>query len=280
MSKAWIRAKRYEFARDVLRDFCLAGRELEHRFLEYEASQRLNFEALRLLTGEEMDKGLLWRLKDTAHHLFRNLADTDTTGKFLDWALGYIFHETIKLKEDAYQLSHYAPWFISLDPAAIDAQDRHFRKELLQVLLQTRESIDREMKRIRFIVGLCLEMFPKHYARYRRNPLLARFIFAQNTLVCAVFKDRYEALVTGIYGDAPEDLCILAAGSLRQGGWLEEAMRAVEEALRLNPNSRLAQMEERMVLEQMQNQRRGLPLQGETAPFLPPNLSGEAEQAD
>lgn len=264
MSKAWIQAKSCEFARDVLRDFCLATRELEHRFLEYESTQRMNFDALRVLTGEEMDKGLLWRLKDTSHHLFRNIPETDSTGKFLDWALGYIFHETIKLKEDAYQLSHYAPWFISLEPATLDREDRIFRKELLQVLLQTRESIEREMKRIRFIISLCLDMFPKHYARYRDNSLLARFIFAQNTLVRAVFKDKYEKLLLVVYDDCPEKMFTLAASSLRDGGWLEEAGRAVEEALRLNPQDPAALEEYEVVQMQLRTTRRGLPLRTQT----------------
>ncbi len=261
MSKAWINAKRCEFARDVLRDFCVASRELEHRFLEYESSQQLQFEALRHLTGEEMDKGLLWRLKDTAHHLFRSIPESDTTGKFLDWALGYIFHETIKLKEDAYQLSHYAPWFISLDPAMLDAEDRRFRRELLQVLMQTRESIEREMRRIRYIIAICLDMVPKHFARYRENALLSRFIFDQNTLVRAVFKDKYQNLLTGIYGDEPERMCVQASASLRAGGWLQEALRAAEEALRMNPESQSAQEELQLVKSQLRQTWRGLPLQ-------------------
>ncbi len=260
MSKAWIRAKRCEFARDVLRDFCLASRELEHGFLEYETSQKLDFEALRALTGEEMDKGLLWRLKDTAHHLFRNSADTDTTGKFLDWGLGYIFHETIKLKEDAYQLSHYAPWFIGLEEELLAEHERTFRRQLLTVLLQTRESIDREMRRIRYILDLCQEMFPVHYVRYRGNALLARFIFAQNTLVRAVFKSRYDSLVLGIYGGEPDLMLVLATKSLRQGGWLREADTAVNEALRVNPANPEAIAERQLVDKLLEQQRRGLPI--------------------
>lgn len=275
MSKAWISAKRCEFARDVLRDFCLASRELEHRFLEYESSLRLNFEALLQLTGEEMEKGLLWRLKDTAHHLFRNIPETDTTGKFLDWALGYIFHETIKLKEDSYQLSHYAPWFISLDPAMLDGDDRRFRKELLQVLLQTRESIEREIRRIRFITTLCLDMVPKHYARYRENALLARFIFDQNTLVRAVFKDKYSALVKGIYGDEPEYMCIRAAASLRAGGWLEEALQAAQEAMTMRPESDAAQKELELVQDQLRYMHKGLPLNALNARISRTDHDGE-----
>ncbi len=260
MSKSWIKGKRCEFARDVLRDFCLASRELEHRFLEYETWQKLDFEALRSLTGEEMDKGLLWRLKDTAHHLFRNSLDTDITGKFLDWGLGYIFHETIKLKEDAYQLSHYAPWFIGLEHAPLEDHERTFRTQLLTVLMQTRESIEREKRRIRYILDLCQEMFPVHYVRYRQNALLARFIFAQNTLVRAVFKSRFDSLVQGIYGGEPDLMLVLATKSLRQGGWLREADTAVNEALRVNPANKEAIAERQLVDKLLEQERRGLPI--------------------
>ncbi len=260
MSKAWIRAKRCEFARDVLRDFCLASRELEHIFLEYETVQKLDFNSLRTLTGEEMDKGLLWRLKDTAHHLFRNNPASDMTGKFLDWGLGYIFHETIKLKEDSYQLSHYAPWFIGLDEESLPEHDKVFRAKLLKVLMQTRESIDREMRRIRYIMGLCQEMFPAHYIRYKGNALLARFLVAQDTLVRAVFKERFEGLVKGVYGEQPELMWLLAAKSLRQGGWLSEAESAIEQALATNPQSAAVQAEKQLIERLDEQIRKGLPI--------------------
>jgi hypothetical protein len=248
MSKAWIRAKRSEFGRDVVRDFCLASRALEAQFSLFDRDRVVDFEALRDLTGEEMNKGLLWRLKDTAHHFFRNDPDDPLLGRFLDWGLGYIFHETLKLKEDAYQLQSYIPWFQALDAEVLGEQERRFQQELMQVLRQTRESISREIARIRFILDQCRSMIPLYFQRHRESPLLARFFFDQAELVASVFQEDYDALVNQIYGDAPEALYVLAARSLRQGGWLEEARRAAGQALALNPAS-VGAREEMSLLE-------------------------------
>lgn len=254
MSKAWIRAKRGEFARDVIRDFCSASQRLEEQFVHFEASGQVSFEVLRNLVGEEMNKGLLWRLKDTAHHLFRRNPGERLLGKFLDWSLGYIFHETMKLKEDAYQQQNYSPWFRELADSELPELERRFNNELLLVLDQTHESINREITRIRFIVNHCLEMFPHYLSDHRENAMLARFLFDQNEQVRTVFKERYNDLIRTVYGDNPEHMYVLAAQSLRQGGWLGEAERALGEAEALNPeNPRV--LGERNLLEEEQRMR-------------------------
>jgi hypothetical protein len=58
------------------------------------------------------------------------------------------------------------------------------------------------------------------------NPLLARFLFAQEVLVQEVFKSSYNELIQSIYKDDPAKLYHLAAQSLEQGGWLQEAALA------------------------------------------------------
>ncbi len=251
MSKAWIRAKQNEFARDVLRDFCLSRRALEQCFTAYETTGRMGFEELRELAGLEMNKGLLWRLKDTAHLLFRPWegggpapeeqlpgakTDDGLMGRFLDWALGYIFHETVKLKEDVHQLEHYVPWFTELVDAPLNPAQRAQMERLMVVQEQTLESISREMRRIRYIASECLELFPACYGRFAASPLLARFLYAHRTLVQETFGDRYAALIAGVYGDAPETLSLLAARSLREGGWVDHAAAALAEAHSLNPH--------------------------------------------
>lgn len=260
MRTSWISQKLNQFARDVLRDYCLASRELSAQFDAYETQGAIDFGVLRNVTGDETHKGLLWRLKDTAHHVFRpdpgftpdeaNL-DDPAVARFLDWGLGYIFHETLKLKEDAYQLSQYAPWFEQLNQARLSARDGQMHAELITLLDQTRESISREIARIRFIMAKCREMFPWYYARHRENPLLARFLVHHNGLVREVFQDGYEPLIRGIYGDKRGSMYLMAAVSLREGGWLKEAMKALEEG-------RMVQDLEPSVLEGMRAEARRL----------------------
>ena len=235
MSKTWIRAKLPEFVRDMFRSFCLACRALEEQFRSFDAGGQISFEVLRDLVGQEMDKGLLWRLKDTAHHVFRNDPEKPIRGQLLDWGMGYIFHETIKLKEDAYQNLTYAPWFLDLRAGDLPQAEKDIAGELFEVLAQTQESMRREIARIRFIISKCQRLLPLYLARHRDNALLARFVFAQNQLVREFFGAGYERLIQGVYGEKPELMYVLASQSLRQGGWIKEAAQAADRAFAMSP---------------------------------------------
>ena len=131
MSKAWIQAKHPEFVRDLFKFFCQACELLEAQSLRFDRDGTVEFHVLRELVGIETNKGLLWRMKDTAHHVFRNDPHSQLGGKFLDWAMGYIFHEAVKLKEDAYQKQNYAPWFHKLYEGDLNASEKENNRAAL-----------------------------------------------------------------------------------------------------------------------------------------------------
>jgi hypothetical protein len=232
MSKKWITAKLPEFVRDVLRDFCLVSRELESGFRLLDRSGHVDFVLLSHLLGQEMNKGLLWHLKDTAHVLFKHddRPGARRLGQFLDWSVGYIFHDAMKLREDAYQQQNYAPWFRKLRDQDRNGRGAGIGDDLFGVLDQTNESIQREVNRIRFLLSICRRLFCEYLPLHADNELLARFLFAQNDLVREVFGEGYARLVGRIYGPRPQRMYVLAARSLRRGGWADEAARALDQA--------------------------------------------------
>ena len=235
MSRRWIEANREEFTRDILRDFCKVSSILEDQFERFADSGAVSFTQVRDLLGSTMNKGLLWRLKDTAHHLLRSDADASVVAKALDWAIGYIFHECIKLKEDAYQQQHYAPMFIALEqPAAEDGISEHL-DPFAQLLGETRESMSREIARISFLLSRCKTLFCIYCSHNRENLLLARLLYSRNELIQSVFGNDYDTLISSIYGTAPEDMYILAAEGLSEGGRLDEALEAAQKAEQINP---------------------------------------------
>ena len=247
MQNNWFEEKHAEFVRDLLRDYCLSVQVLEGLFQEFDRSGTITFEDLRDLLGEEMNKGLLWRLKDTAHHLFRDGGASSLVGQFLDWCIGYIFHESMKLKEDAYQQQNYAPWFRSMQERELPERDLIISRELFQLLMQTAESMQREIRRIRFLFGECHKLFPLYLHDQKENHWLARFLFKRNELVREVFHGGYRDLVRGVYGDAPEFMYVMASRSLREGGWMKQAAEAAEAACRMSPDSEPARREKEIV---------------------------------
>jgi hypothetical protein len=213
--------------RDILRDFCVTQQVLEEQFQIFDREERVEFEALLDILGIEMNKGLLWRLKDTSHHLFRGKNFSSLYGQLLDWCLGYIFHETMKLKEDAYQQQSYGERFLWIKEQEHGSQEeQELLAELGQVVLQTRESMRREITRIRFIMAACRRLFLNYLPEHRDNALLARFLYDRNELVRLVFAQDYDKLMQVLYGDRPERMFHLAAESLHLGGWEREAAAA------------------------------------------------------
>lgn len=229
MSKSWLKSKHDSFVRDVLRDFCQIASALENHFSDYDASGSVSFHFFDDILGRQNSKGLLWRLKDTSHLLFRNEEQTSFAvfGEYLDWALGYIFHECIKLKEDAYQQMNYKPRFRQLQQSeALTPEEQHIGSELYAVIKQTSESIEREVRRIRFIIFHCKRLFILYLPLHHENPLLARFLYAQSDLVHSVFKGYAEELTHAIYAGGVHHMYALAAQSLEEGGWVDEALKA------------------------------------------------------
>ncbi|WP_066854245.1 hypothetical protein [Halodesulfovibrio spirochaetisodalis] len=234
MSRRWIEANREEFARDIMRDFCMVSSILEEQFARFADSGAVSFTQVRDLLGSSMNKGLLWRLKDTAHHLLRTDAQAPVVAKALDWAISYVFHECIKLKEDAYQQQHYAPLFLAMEQPAAEDGIQDIVEPFSQLLGETRESMSREIARISFLLARCKTLFCIYGAHHRQNRLLARLFYSRNTLVRNVFGKDYDTLISSIYGTVPEEMYILAAEGLSEGGRLDEALEAATEAAQLN----------------------------------------------
>ncbi len=72
MKGRWLLANRDFLVRDLVRDYCTVYHALSAQRRRFELDGAVSYTALRDLLGEAMRKGVFWRLKDTAHLLFRN----------------------------------------------------------------------------------------------------------------------------------------------------------------------------------------------------------------
>ena len=117
----WFAGRRDHFVRQAVGDFF----HLASRFSELyagwrirpaaaapcgeDASTRLQ-ERLAAMVGTERDNGPLWRLKDLCHRIWPQERRAEhVRGALVDWLIGSLFHEAMKLKEDLYLLAAYTP---------------------------------------------------------------------------------------------------------------------------------------------------------------------------
>ncbi|MCI5122742.1 MAG: hypothetical protein D3908_16455, partial [Candidatus Electrothrix sp. AUS4] len=60
------------------------------------------------MIGEETDKGPLWTLRELCRRVWpEGEHEEDVEGSLVDWLMGSIFHEAIRLREDVHILNNY-----------------------------------------------------------------------------------------------------------------------------------------------------------------------------
>ncbi len=238
-------------ARDLLRDFCVVHGILAEQEQRFAHSQTISYAVLRELLGEAVSKGVFWRLKDTAHHLFRKSAQgkrsfegygmsedyvchqeqdssTHVLESMVDWCVGYAFHECCKLREDAFQLQHYSNRLLQLKGRA--EEHTPIIESLMPFTSQTKQSIARELKRISGVLEQARQLFLVYYAAHKDNAAVARFLCSEQALVQQCFGVDYEAFVQGLYGNEPWNMYVLAAQACLAGGHKNEAQGFIEQA--------------------------------------------------
>ncbi|CAK7065249.1 MAG: hypothetical protein DELT_01621 [Desulfovibrio sp.] len=236
MSQHWLNANAPRLMAEILRDFCVVSIALEEQFNRYDNAGNISYAVLREILGDQMDRGILWRLKDTAHHLLRDQQSSPVAARLLDWAIGYIFHETFKLMEDTHQHQYYAPSLFSLagdnPPPALAAVADDFA----QMAQENQADMGRTVGRIRRLLAHARMFFHRCYADQKDNADLARILHDREDLVAAAFGAEHDNLKRAIYGDSPQTLYINAAISLAHSGKKTEARRAWEKAKNTAPD--------------------------------------------
>jgi hypothetical protein len=109
---------------DIVRDFIVVHHRFERLFEQFRAGD-LQFEDVKHLVADS-NSSVLFRLKERVHGLFRD-RDPDLPlrrGEALfDLAVGSLFHEALKFRENLYQLEVYGPRVRALRAEGSDDDD-------------------------------------------------------------------------------------------------------------------------------------------------------------
>ncbi|NDY42641.1 hypothetical protein G3N55_07270 [Dissulfurirhabdus thermomarina] len=230
----WARERRELLVRNVFRDFAAAREE----FVALEADYRsygISFDRIAEWVGTEGRRGPLWRLKDDCHRLWRSETAGERPEVFLfDWTVGAIFHEAVKLKENAYLVHAYQPAFLWAGEAPEDGAGV---EGCLRFCEQTMEDVEKGVARLGAMFEQAAGYLRRVFAGEKENGLLLRFLIENRRRMDRLWAAAggIEAVFREAFPMGPEMAYCLAGESYVEGDWYAEARAAFQRALVLNP---------------------------------------------
>jgi len=216
---------------EIVREF-LAAHGLLHSVSERYRAGALAFDEVGELVGDD-ERSVLFRLKERCHALFRGEHREGEIGPtaLFDLAVGSLFHEAMKFRENFYQRSAYGPKVRALRRAAV-RDESGLLAEFEKLIGAAGVRIDESLQELDTLLGQTTAQFRILLAAHAEDGALARVVAVRSQELAAVLGSSQEALLGELYGGARQAWS-RAARSFLDSGFFSEARSALEQAARL-----------------------------------------------
>jgi hypothetical protein len=213
---------------EIVRDFLRAHRELR-AIAALHRSGELHFERVKSLVGDG-EEAVLFRLKERCHTLFRDEGGARVGREaLLDLAIGALFHEAMKFRENFYQLAVYGPKVRALRAAARDDGEELFR-EFEKILADSSVRLAEALHETEVLLQQTAVELQLLLRTQSHNGLVARLLVEQGGELAGVFGRDLPTLLTDVFGGVAAGY-ERAARSYVDSGYFGEAAEAFAVAL-------------------------------------------------
>jgi len=237
VENSWFSERKNLFFTDLVQSFLESKILFDDLYRHYKQNKPVPFERLDSWIGTETKKGPLWSLKDNCHKLFRKPRAKISLSEYLfDWTLGSVFHEGMKLKEDAYQLEAYLPSYDKINTSKDASEIEEILEEYRSIIDKATNNLKSEMESINTLFSKAVERLKELLINHSHNGLLLRFLLEHASLVeKALGEKSLEHIIDSLYPGHPENAYCIAGKSYLKGGWFKEALYHFGKALEVNP---------------------------------------------
>ena len=265
MRNNWFEKRRDFFVRKVIDEFFQLNRSFQATYLLYiecrtpqswtcsdlmeshagEVREKI-WKSLTQMVGSENAKGPLWRLKDSCHLVWpEGNTKQDVSGSLVDWLIGSIFHEAMKLKENIYLLKSYGPAACRMKELPVDVPmtplSGRYEVPRLENMLDVQGVINRaaadvinQMEQIAYLFNHVCYMLRIMMPGLANNTLVVRLLIERENLVKKLWGERLEDVFQDMFwGDVAEGFCV-AGRSYLKGQWFVQALKMYQRALAVN----------------------------------------------
>jgi len=188
---------------DIARDFLDAHRRLRVLFARHRSGD-LRFEELGDLVGED-GGSVLFRLKERCHASFRSEtgdpAQPIHREALFDLAVGSLFHEAMKFRENLYQREIYGPRVRALRSQAGEEEAAIFDEfERIQEGVAAR--LEEGLTETETLLGQTLDQLLQLLTAHRDDPRVSRFLITHSGEMEEAFGRPFDEIVGDLYGNA------------------------------------------------------------------------------
>jgi hypothetical protein len=231
----WFTRRRDFFFTNMVKGFHRTAGKFLKIYQDYLATGAAPYDEIDRLVGSETRKGCLWSLKDDCHQLWRNADDVfDLNGSLLDWMIGSVFHEAMKLKENIYLFEFYAPLAHDLQGGWQQEARRFCGIECGHFMERISHEVGRQMENLGFLFGRASYLLRIMLPSQGHNRLLLRYLREHGDVVFELWSESLDEVFADMFAGKPEIGYCLAAASYFEGNWYEKALEAYDEALHIN----------------------------------------------
>jgi hypothetical protein len=213
---------------EIVRDFLRAHRELR-AIAALHRSGELRFERVQALVGDG-EEAVLFRLKERCHALFRDEAGPRVGREaLLDLAVGALFHECMKFRENFYQHAVYGPKVRALRATAEKDGEELFR-EFEKILAQSSVRLLEALQEAETLLQQTAAELHGLVRTQGGSGLLARLLVEQGDELASIFGEDLPGLLTEVFGSVAAGY-ERAARSYLDSGYFGEAAETFATAL-------------------------------------------------
>ena len=170
--------------------------------------------------------------------MYKRQAESDAApdsrvGALLDLAVGSLFHEAMKLRENLYQQERYGPRVEALR-AQNDTESVELFDEFEKILATSAASLEESVAEVDRLVAQIRKQLLRLLIEHGRNGRVARCLYESADDVAAVYREGLDALFVRIFGDAVTGY-LAAADSYLESAYYSDALAVLAEAGRRAP---------------------------------------------
>jgi hypothetical protein len=139
---------------------------------------------------DDKGKSILYNLKEQCHSLFRRTGKGSLHKKewLLDLAIGSIFHEAMKLRENLYQAEAYRPKYLEYkSKAGKSPYEKEYLQEFARIIERAEQGVKEGMEETTTLFRFAMAQLKEFFKEKTKNRFLVRFLLEHQTLLQRIY---------------------------------------------------------------------------------------------